>query len=60
MKLPYGREASKHMSNGREKKKLQRKISQSKKTVILYRAMIFIFVLEDTPSEQTIYLLPFN
>lgn len=55
-----GRQANICQMVGGKKKKLQRKISQSKKTVILYRAMIFIFVLEDTPSEQTIYLLPFN
>lgn len=38
-----------------EGEKLKRKISESKKTII----MIYIFILEDSPSEKTI-LLSFN
>ena len=49
------KETSKHMSNGRGGKKLKRKVSESKKTII----MVHIFMLEDTPSEKTI-LLSFN
>ena len=49
------KEINKHMSNGRGGIKLNRKVSESKKTIIL----IYIFMLEDTPSKKTI-LLSFN